>query len=204
MNREIKSFIFVSISMMFAAFVSFVYAKEKTNVNPEIYYVNNVKEDTVVTDILEEIAVPSISVAESTLVTEHIKSNELRVAWSDKIKLTMEDFYMICNTVQHEVGNCSAQEQVMVALTILNRVNSDSFPDTVYEVLTAPKQYNPKYTDYSDFGWTEMVEQSVTYALESNDYHPDMVYYRANHYFSGSYQKPYMHVGGCWFSLQNK
>lgn len=203
MNRGVKACLFVSISMIFASIVIAASKPNKTHDDTEIYCISEIETEQQ-TDILEDITIPNISVAESTLVTEHIKPNELRVAWSDKIKLTMEDFYMICNTVQHEVGNCSAQEQVMVALTILNRINSESFPDTVYDVLTAPKQYNPAYADYSEFGWSEMVEQSVTYAMEKNEYHPDMVYYRANHYFSGSYQIPYMNVGGCWFSLQNK
>ena len=155
-------------------------------------------------DILEEQIVSESNIVNPQVVTEDIESEMLSAAWSDKVQLSMEEFYMICNTVYYEARGCTPQEQAMVALTILNRVNSDSFPNTVYEVLISPNQYDPKYTDYSLFIWSEEIEQSVMYALECNDYHPDMVYYRADHYFTGSFQIPYMHIGGCWFSIQNK
>lgn len=207
-NRKVQTYLVVGIYIALAPIMIFVSAPTETKAyyDSEINYRSNLKEMSWI-DIFEEIPIPEMPETadiETSIIEEHLEPEMLHVTWSDKVQLTMEEFYMICNTVYYEARGCTPQEQSMVALTILNRVNSDSFPNTVYEVLTSPNQYDPKYTDYSGFIWSEEIEQSVTYALECNDYHPDMVYYRADHYFTGSFQIPYMHIGGCWFSIQNK
>ena len=58
---------------------------------------------------------------------------------------TDEDILFIGRVVQHESGNQSELGQRLVIDTILNRVESPDFPNTVSDVLNQPGQYcNPK------------------------------------------------------------
>lgn len=41
----------------------------------------------------------------------------------------------------HECRDLNNEEQIAVASVILNRVNSDKFPNTIFEVITQPGQY---------------------------------------------------------------
>ena len=54
---------------------------------------------------------------------------------------------LIAATIYHEAwGGCSDRHRELVGAVVLNRVLSDAWPNSVYEVLTAPRQYavNPK------------------------------------------------------------
>lgn len=57
------------------------------------------------------------------------------------ISYTDTEFEMMCYVVSAEVGNCDEKSKLAVANVIINRVKSDIFPDTLYGVLTAPKQF---------------------------------------------------------------
>lgn len=48
----------------------------------------------------------------------------------------------MCAVVSSETGYCEDQAQKAVAHTILNRLKSDKFPNTMYEVVTQPAQYD--------------------------------------------------------------
>lgn len=52
-----------------------------------------------------------------------------------------EDAYYIAKTIGVEAPHCSVTEQAAVAWTILNRVDDVRFPDTVADVVTAPRQF---------------------------------------------------------------
>jgi N-acetylmuramoyl-L-alanine amidase len=47
----------------------------------------------------------------------------------------------MCTVVSSETGYCEDKVQKAVAHTILNRLKSDKFPNTMYEVVTQPNQY---------------------------------------------------------------
>lgn len=51
------------------------------------------------------------------------------------------DMVLICTVVSSETGYCADKEQKAVAHTILNRLKSKDFPDTIYEVVTQKNQY---------------------------------------------------------------
>jgi spore germination cell wall hydrolase CwlJ-like protein len=51
------------------------------------------------------------------------------------------DMILMCTVVSSETGYCADKEQKAVAHTILNRLKSKDFPDTIYEVVTQKNQY---------------------------------------------------------------
>jgi N-acetylmuramoyl-L-alanine amidase len=53
------------------------------------------------------------------------------------------DLELLSKIVYLEAGNQSDDGMLAVANVILNRVESDEFPDTVYEVIYQPKQFQP-------------------------------------------------------------
>lgn len=53
---------------------------------------------------------------------------------------------ILAKVVRNEAGYCTDRHQQLVAQVVLNRVESPLFPDSVVDVVNAPKQYNPVYT----------------------------------------------------------
>lgn len=51
---------------------------------------------------------------------------------------------MLAITIYREAGGnaCSDETRIMVGNVVLNRMASDEFPDTMYDVLMAPRQFN--------------------------------------------------------------
>ena len=103
------------------------------------------------------------------------------------------DIVMIGKVVNHEALNQSEMGQRLVIDTILNRVESDKFPNTVQEVINQPGQYcNPK--EYAPQWMYSLIAQEMI-----NRTNPDVLWYRTkkyhkfgdpivvegDHYFSG-------------------
>lgn len=153
--------------------------------------------------ILQEMYRLSGRITFDTEITERINSSEHKIpcAWSD-ISISLSDFNLICTTVYCEAGNQTIETQIMVALTILNRLSNELYPDTVKEVLYQEEQYSvTQWTDFEKYGWTYSVEQAVTYALEVNEYPKDMFFFRTEYYHN--FGKPYMVSDDLYFSTLN-
>ena len=58
------------------------------------------------------------------------------------------DIFMMCVVVSSETGYCEDKIQLAVAHTIINRVNSDQFPNTIKEVVTQRNQYTAIHSYY--------------------------------------------------------
>lgn len=53
-----------------------------------------------------------------------------------------DDFYELSHVIQAEAGYCERDMMTGVGSVVLNRVKSDKFPNTVYEVIHQPGQYS--------------------------------------------------------------
>lgn len=60
----------------------------------------------------------------------------------DGIEASDNDIYTFAQLIEHEVGGEGYNAWVAVAETVLNRVNSDSFPDDLMEVIYQPHQFS--------------------------------------------------------------
>lgn len=131
---------------------------------------------------------------ETPIKTEEV-SDKIPVYTIDGIsEISLDEFYEICRVVMNESGGEPYQTQVAVAETIINRVNSDKFPNTVIEVLYQPYQYS----HYQNGEITDSVREAVTQALEQHIYDTDMVYFRDWYYHE--FAEDYFYIENMYFS----
>lgn len=121
---------------------------------------------------------------------------------TEKKSLSKNDYELICRTVYCEAGNQSLNTQIMVALTILNRVASDKFPNSVKDVIYQKNAYAvTTWKNFERYKWTKQVEEAVNIALERNIHPDDMFYFRTEHFHK--FGKPYAKSGDLWFSTES-
>lgn len=106
---------------------------------------------------------------------------------------TPEDVVMIGKIVQHECPHESELGQRLVIDTIMNRVESEAFPNTVRDVLNQPGQYcNPSkyppnyiYTLIAQEAYNRTNNQVLWY--RTKDYHKygTPIIQEGSHFFSG-------------------
>ena len=105
---------------------------------------------------------------------------------------TPEEMVMIGKIVEHECPHESELGQRLVIDTIMNRVESEAFPNTVRDVLAQPGQYcNPK--KYPPEGIYILIAQEAI--ARTN---PNVLWYRTKKYHS--YGRPITQEGGHYFS----
>ena len=103
--------------------------------------------------------------------------------------LTKEEIELIELTVQHEVGNFSKDYKKLIAAIIRNRLESDSFPNTISEVILAKGQFsNGDYVGVNvDIETQEAVEE--VFSMEES---PHLATYYYNPELSS-------YASICWF-----
>ena len=105
---------------------------------------------------------------------------------------TPEEMVMIGKIVQHECPHESELGQRLVIDTIMNRVESEAFPNTVRDVLDQPGQYcNPK--KYPPEGIYILIAQEAY-----NRTNPNVLWYRTKKYHT--YGTPILVEGSHYFS----
>ena len=76
---------------------------------------------------------------------------------SDTSYVSDSDFILLCNAVAHEAGSdwIDIYSKANVVEVIMNRVNSPLYPNTVYEVLTQPYQFegSGSYVNMSSYSY---------------------------------------------------
>lgn len=134
------------------------------------------------------------------------------VPWAEdvKLKLTLEDFDLLCRTTYCEAGNQSLRAQQMVALVILFRILDDRFPNNIHDVIYEGDgwQFNVvwrpdfDYVDYHQGG--DITELACYLAIATYPEDPfDMLYFMSGDYHSGSYCNDYDYDGDMYFSVAN-
>lgn len=106
---------------------------------------------------------------------------------------TPEEMVLIGKIVQHECAHESELGQRLVIDTIMNRVESDAFPNTVKEVLDQPGQYcNPKkyppediYILIAQEMYNRTNNQVIYYRTKRYHSHGTPILQEGSHYFSG-------------------
>lgn len=83
---------------------------------------------TIAEEATEETTVPETTVPETT---------------EPELPYTEEELEMMAIVIYQEAGGseCSDETRLMVGTVVMNRIADERFPDTMYEVLTAPSQY---------------------------------------------------------------
>ena len=137
-----------------------------------------------------------------TIMSEQIQANIERVLFPtqyEQVNLSLSDFEFMARVVAAEAGLDHWDNQVAVAQVIWNRVDSDQFEDTVYDVLTESGQFST--VDYGECH-TETNDQCRDAIVEAyvNRPHPsNVLFFRADYYFSGL--ERYAKVADNYFSF---
>lgn len=81
---------------------------------------------------------------------EHLEREQLKAqekhgpeTMDNAIILSPEDYQILLKIVEAEAGICDEKGKILVANVILNRMESDEFPDSVKEVVYQPSQFSP-------------------------------------------------------------
>lgn len=96
---------------------------------------------------------------------------------------------IVATVVYNEAGfGCSERHMELVAQVVVNRVNSPRFPNTVYDVVVAPRQYHPAYANPNSYygqrarksdKWA-LCQEVATRALLGQVECPSNVFWQAN------------------------
>lgn len=119
-------------------------------------------------------------------------------------QLYLQDIDMLAGIVEAEAGNQGYMGKRLVASVILNRVDSDIFPNTVHDVLTQHRQFST-YTDGAYLKWKDRVSEETLQAVHDEIEHrtdPDIFYFTAGRY-NESGRNAYKH-GSHYFSYLKK
>ena len=109
--------------------------------------------------------------------------------------ISSEDATLIVKTVWLEAGNQPIEGKRLVAAVILNRVESDAFPDTVEGVLSAPGQFA---TFHALSKSHPTIEDAIAVQMEINERsNTEVMYFRTRRYGSGT---PMFQCGDHYFS----
>ena len=84
---------------------------------------------------------------------------------STDIGITQAEFYMLANLVAHEYGAdwVATAEKAKVVMTVMNRVRSSRFPNTIREVILQKNQYCWVHDSYYWKRTTQGCKDAVTY-----------------------------------------
>lgn len=79
------------------------------------------------------------------LIVSQVKAEE-------ETEMDSNDLYILSHIINAEAGddNCSHEHRIAVGSVVLNRVASDEFPDTIYDVVFQPGQYSPTWNGAYD------------------------------------------------------
>lgn len=116
--------------------------------------------------------------------------------------VTFDEFDMMAKVVYAEAGNQDWEAQWAVACVILNRVESDEFPDSIEEVIFQDKPAK-QFCCVWDGGYDraepgDAAYEAVAYAIEEERYPVDVLFFTSNGYLKGT--EPYECIDDMYFS----
>lgn len=144
-------------------------------------------------------------IAELAPLTKHIVTSVENEAWfgTDR-KLKDYEWEYMGQTIMAEARGESFEVQYYVACVILNRVDSELFPNTITGVIYQSEpviQFCGAY-DTQKYEVSDSVWEAIQAALIHNDLPDDVYYFTSEGYLPNT--EPYIQVGNMWFSRQGK
>lgn len=168
---------------------------------PEIVYV----EKTVTETVTEYVNVPQlvtvevpVEVEKEIVVDRPIIAQESAERWQG-IDITPEDIELLACLAWREARGEGLLGMRLVIEVVFNRVLSDKFPNTIYDVLYQPGQFAPDYgvPELDEITPTEAQYEAVRLAItETPILEPDVVFFAT----TPLYGEIFLHVGGHYFT----
>ena len=116
--------------------------------------------------------------------------------------LTSYEWDIFGQVIMAEARGESFEVQYYIACTILNRVESDLFPNTIAGVIyqTIPTVQFYGAWDTNQYEVSDSVWEAIQTALWNKKAPEDMYYFTSEGYLEGT--DPWKHIGNMWFSRQ--
>lgn len=141
-------------------------------------------------DISEDV---NVTYCNHSIVIEETEDVIPIIDKENKFNITSEEFELLAKVVMGEAGNQEEIGQRLVIDTVLNRVNDNRFPDTIYEVLTQPNQY---YVNESIIPSPEIYGYIYDELIKL--YNEEVLYFRTSRYHNNT--EPLFVIGAHYFS----
>lgn len=168
---------------------------------PEIVYVEKTFTETVTEYVnvpqLVTVEVP-VTVEKQIVVDRPIIAQDSAERWKG-ITITPEDIELLARLAWREARGEGLLGMRLVIEVVFNRVLSDKFPNTIYDVLYQPGQFAPSggALELSDITPTEAQYEAVRLAItETPILEPDVVFFAT----TPLYGEIFLHVGGHYFT----
>lgn len=168
---------------------------------PEIVYVEN----TVTETVTEYVNVPQLVTVEVPVTLEKrivvdrpIIAQDSAERWKG-IDISSEDIELLARLAWREARGEGLLGMRLVIEVVFNRVLSDKFPNTIYDVLYQPGQFAPSggALELSDITPGEDQYEAVRLAItETPILEPDVVFFAT----TPLYGEIFLHVGGHYFT----
>ncbi len=110
------------------------------------------------------------------------------------VEFTANEIDLMARVVMSEASILPFDGKQAIAQTIINRVRSDKFPNTVSGVVYQPNQYST--SDNGDV--TTECYEAIQAAIDNRPFPDDLFYFRQDQYHSFGY--PYMRIKNTYFS----
>lgn len=116
-------------------------------------------------------------------------------------KFTEEEFNLFCRIIMAETEGESDASQRAVGEVVLNRIDSQYFPNTIHEVIYQGNgaQFSPVKDGRINLTPTERVIKNAKLCLLERNHPSNMLFFTATGFFK-AYQQ-YMRIDGTYFSL---
>lgn len=112
--------------------------------------------------------------------------------------ISVEDAELIALVTMAEAeGECEEGKRLVID-TILNRVDHDRFPDTIYEVIYQKNQFTSMWNGRINRCYVRDDILELVYQEVENRYNYDVIFFRTSHY--SAYGSPLFKVGNHYFS----
>lgn len=138
-------------------------------------------------------------------VVGHAKEQETVLVYtSDSFEtITIEEFDMISKVIMAEAEGEDWEAQWYIACVVLNRVESDLFPDSVEEVIYQENQFSCVWNGRYDMVIpNDSCMEALQYALDAERIPEDIYYFTSNGYLPET--DPYRQVDDMYFSRQKE
>lgn len=140
----------------------------------------------VVSDIKNEIIVTATANSYSYEHMEGAQREVMTTAYTNTV-YNEKDYNTLCRIVEAEASGEDIIGKIMVANVVLNRVEHEKFPDSVYKVVYASGQFSPVSNGrINRVKVSEETKEAVERALSGEDYSEGALYFAARKHASSS------------------
>ena len=186
-KKQRKSIVSIVLESLLLMLLSFIFCMFAMIYNDGTAY-RKVSAETIVTaetqeplKVEDEVIQHDEEPIQSTEETEAQQTEEVKQALYEK--LSDNDRYLLAKIVQCEAGNKSVRTRELVALTVLNRVKSNKFPNTIYDVIFQHSGKVYQFSPIVDGAWKTKEPESKDYEAVDNVLNTTYDYSEGSLYF---------------------